>query len=513
MTDTGDFPPQAAPGHSPWLYRTPILGAALLICLVNGYNLQRLVRAEAPRNPWEAAEVVEAWRSLQGMPVYERTPEGHATHMYGALVPWVQGEIFRWVGPSNVSGRVLSLVSALLTVTLLAVTLRGDRSVWLFAVAWALLLGVNHRTLDYFAENRPDMPALLLATVAVFLMARGQTRGRWGLVVLGTAFLVLAFFFKQTMLVLAGVPAVALVWRGGKPARAEVARALLPLGLMGGVLLVLKIVCPTVYFYMIEVPGSYALSWPRAPRVAWELLLDSPLVLVLLGEWIIYEKGSARDDPRLLWLAAVLTLTLPSSALTAAKFGGMANCTLPAILPLMAFAGLRLPRLLRPVETAPAGARPRLALGAFLAVLMLMTAFPHISRQQGLILPRPPYDRAYAQAIAAAKALPGTVICPEDPTIPLYGKQHAGRNIFVEYDAHPVDNDWPTMPPEPVVDEIQRADYVIDVQKYFQDIVKDKLLVNLGYEPVDTAGLDPACYRVWRRKTTATALRSEPLPR
>ena len=48
--------------------------------------------------------------------------------------------------------------------TLLVVTLRGERSAWWFAVAWAMLLGVNHRTLDYFAENRPDMPALLMAT-------------------------------------------------------------------------------------------------------------------------------------------------------------------------------------------------------------------------------------------------------------------------------------------------------------------------------------------------------------
>jgi len=233
----------------------------------------------------------------------------------------------------------------------------------------------------------------------------------------------------------------------------------------------------------------------------------------LLGEWIISEKGSVRNDPRLLWLASVLTLTIPSSALTAAKFGGMANCTLPAILPLMAFSALRLPRLLRPLETASAGARPRLLLGTFLAVLMLMTAFPHLTRQHGLILPKSPHDRAYAQAVAAAKALPGTVICPEDPTIPVHARQYAGRNIFVEYDAHPVNHDWPLTPPEPVLAEIRSADYLIDVRDYFQDIVKDELLVSLGYEPLETAALDPSCYRIWRRRTTATAFRSQPLPR
>src|SRR5437868_5951591 len=100
-------------GFSRWLCRSPLLAAAALIALMSGLNLTRLVRSPAPANPWEAAEVLEAWRSLHGMPVYELVPDGHSTHMYGALVPWVQGEIFRWVGPNNISGRVVTLASAL----------------------------------------------------------------------------------------------------------------------------------------------------------------------------------------------------------------------------------------------------------------------------------------------------------------------------------------------------------------------------------------------------------------
>ena len=165
------------------------------------------------------------------------------------------------------------------------------------------------------------------------------------------------------------------------------------------------------------------------------------------------------------------------------------------------------------METWSAGARPRLLLGSFLAVLMLMTAFPHLTRQHGLILPRSPRDRAYAQAVTAAKAMPGTVICPEDPTIPVHARQYAGLNVFIEYDAHPVDHDWPRTPPEPVLAEIRRADYLIDVCDYFQDIIKDELLLSLGYEPLDTATLDPSCYRIWRRKTPATAFRNPSLPR
>ena len=160
-----------------WLCRAPLFVAAALICLISAFNLVRLVSAPAPRDPWEATEVVEAWRSLRGMPVYEISPDGHSTHMYGALVPWLQGKIFRWFGPNNSSGRVLSLVSALAAVSLLAVTMRGERSTWYLLIAWAAMLGVNHRSGQYFAENRPDVPSMLFAAAGVLLMGVGMERG------------------------------------------------------------------------------------------------------------------------------------------------------------------------------------------------------------------------------------------------------------------------------------------------------------------------------------------------
>ena len=101
------------------------------------------------------------------MPVYELKPDGHSTHVYGALVPWVQGEIFRLVGPNNVSGRILSLVSGLAVVALLALTMRGEKTAWYLVVAGALILGSNNRSEQYFAENRPDMTAERLCQLPV----------------------------------------------------------------------------------------------------------------------------------------------------------------------------------------------------------------------------------------------------------------------------------------------------------------------------------------------------------
>ena len=132
------------------------------------------------------------------MPVYDVSPDGHATHFYGALAPWVQGQVFRWVGTSNVAGRWLTLLSSLATVAMIAVVMRTKGPAWHQFVIWAALLGINHRTLQYFCENRPDMTAMFFTTMAVALLGLGLERRRRVPVAMGTACLIVGFFFKQT---------------------------------------------------------------------------------------------------------------------------------------------------------------------------------------------------------------------------------------------------------------------------------------------------------------------------
>jgi hypothetical protein len=486
--------------RSVWLYRAPLLIAAALIGAISAYTLTRLVFANSPRNPWESVEVLEGWRSLRGMPVYELVPGGHSTHVYGALAPWVQGEIFRWVGPNNISGRLLTLMSALLLVTLLAVTMRGKRSAWYFAFAWVLILSVNHRSGEYFAENRPDMPALMFATAGMLLIAYGEEKRRAIWVLLGSACLVAGFFFKQTAFIFAGVPLVALVLRWKRPARSELITACIPMAVAIGVILTLRIASPIVYYYMIDIPKAFALDWIRTARCFWNLLIDSPLFLLVFGEWIVSDEGSVRKDPRVFWLIAVLAVTIPFSALTAGKSGGADNSLLPALLAMMTFVILRLPRLLDRLENPASPVNSRLILGSFVALLMLMTAFPHMTRSYNPIASLPDWDGEYWEAVSVARGLPGKVICPEDPTIALYAKGYAGQNVSLENDTHLVNGYWPERPPEPMLAEIRAADHVVDVSHYPE--VDEKLLHELGFERVEQVPLTPRCYQVWRRKAS-----------
>ena len=421
--------------RSRWLCVAPLLVAAAAIAAITSWNLVRLVAVDAPSSPWEAAQVVEAWRSFRGLPVYELFPGGHATHMYGALAPWAQGEIFRWVGANNTSGRFLTLFSALATVTLLAAAVRTRGIAWSMPVGCAALLGVNHRSHQYFVENRPDMTALLLATLAIFALGCGQERRRWWLVALGSACLIAGFFFKQTVIVFAVVPLVALVLRGRWPARAEVLLALVPVAACGAAIIGLKALNPVVYHYMIEVPRAYAIDWASAAKRIWQLLIESPLFLVLIGDWIVRDGASLRRDARLVWVLAVLTVAVPTSAIAYAKFGGAPNSLLPALLAIMAFCTLRLPEILERSRDGASPVAARCLLGAFLGLLLLMTTFPH----SGAIAGKPPWNSAYRRAVALVAGLPGTVVCPEDPTIPLQARQHPGRSLVSELDAHPVD--------------------------------------------------------------------------
>jgi hypothetical protein len=200
------------------------------------------------------------------------------------------------------------------------------------------------------------------------------------------------------------------------------------------------------------------------------------------------------------WLLATMAIAIPFSVISFAKFGGWPNCLLPALLPMMAFCTLRLPRLLQRLESPSFSTSKRLALGTFLAVLLLMTTFPHLTYERGLIVPRSRWNKDYQATLAVAGRLPGTVVCPEDPTIPFYGKGYVGLSLFSEKDARAVRGSWPLEMPEPVLAEMHKADFIVDIREYWGENVDDSLLESLGFQPVDVASIDPECYRIWEKK-------------
>jgi hypothetical protein len=183
-----------------------------------------------------------------------------------------------------------------------------------------------------------------------------------------------------------------------------------------------------------------------------------------------------------------------------AKVGGWPNSLLPALLAMMAFCVLRLPHLLKRLESSRGSRARQLALGSFPAVLLLMTSFPHLTWGNALLVSRSRWDKDYRATLTVAGRLPGTVVCPEDPTIPFYGNGYVGLNLFSEHDARADHGEWPEAMPELVLDEMRSADFIVDVQEYWGENVDGAMLERLGFEAMDVQSIDPDCYRVWRKK-------------
>ena len=255
---------------------------------------------------------------------------------------------------------------------------------------------------------------------------------------------------------------------------------------------------------MVEIPKAYTIDYKSAVKYVYEFLVASPLFLVAMADWLLRDGGSTRQDRRTRWVLAVLIVAIPFGAVAFAKYRGAANSMLPALLAMVAFCALRLPDLLRRLEESTAPLAARRACAVVLALLLLATIFPGggwIARTRG-------WDDGYAEVIAVARKLPGSVICPEDPTIGLYAKQHAGRSIFAEYDGHPENGAWSEAMPEAMAEELRGADYVVDVEDYWDDCINEPVLRKLGFRPSGDRLSAPTRYRIWRHEADAPAMSS-----
>ena len=67
-----------------------------------------------------------------------------------------------------------------------------------------------------------------------------------------------------------------------------------------------------------------------------------------------------------------------------------------------------------------------------------------------------------------------------------------------------------TTMPGTVLAEIRQADYVVDVTNYWGENIDEKLLEDLGFEPTGNGPLDPACYKIWRRRAPERTAETSP---
>jgi 4-amino-4-deoxy-L-arabinose transferase-like glycosyltransferase len=456
---------------------------------------------------------------LQGDPIYDLGTD-HATWNYGPLTTVVLALAFEFTGPTLVLGRLVSAISGTAVVILLA-AIFGNRDRLTFAIAIALLLGVNGRSAYYFTETRPDMTYIFFTLLALIVLYHGQeSKGpapRAVLTAAGCGLLMISFMFKQTALAFAFVPMLAILPQFGKMYfRKQLVFAAMPVA--AGLVTVgaLWYLSPGLWHFMVVVLAQYRISIHQMGRGAFYLLASAPLFLLALVHWLYTDARNDWQSPRIRWLMAAMACAIPSSAAAYGKEGGDINSLIPAFLCIGTFCAWRSPAAVEPLRDDKRPFSLRAAAGVLLSVLLFAHAFP-ARTSDGL----PGWQlkfRVFAsgwgvsdrgRVIAETRLLPGKIVCPDDPTIPLMAKGYAGRTLNFEADA----TQYNLNRSQALQKEIQSADYVIAMRGSYYEVIGwdwDNVLKSAGFTKSRFSTTSSSVYELWRRVQQPAMLSTPP---
>src|SRR5437667_3998836 len=156
----------------------PVIGASVFI---GAFSIApSVVRTFAvyPQDPWESIVIADAYRASVGLPVYTN-PEIHTTHIYGPLITYTIGLIFKLTGVNFIAGHLVPLVATIWIIAALAV-IYFRRLPWVFAMAGvAMLMSLNLRSHAFFTQIKSDMPALGFSLLALILIFQAMEKRRW----------------------------------------------------------------------------------------------------------------------------------------------------------------------------------------------------------------------------------------------------------------------------------------------------------------------------------------------
>ena len=489
------------PKKEAWIV-LPVVAALTVVVWLNGLLITTKISTPWPNSPWESAIICDAWRMSHGQAIYVDVEKGPSPMMYGPLMPFVLGKTLSMVGTNLHVGRVLSLLSSIAATGLIAFSLTRGRPQAHFFAGWIFLTGVNLCSKNYFVETRPDMEALLFSVAALLMLYRGHCHRKWAFCVGGTTMLIVAFFFKQTTAMFSAIPPiVCLLEKKSANSKPGFLISLLPLTALLITIGGCKVFFPWVYHYMIGVNSGNLIQPFNLQIRAIQLFSLAPLFLVALFDWLKSGEADLGRDAVARWIVASLVVVIPTCVITAAPSGGDLNALIPAWLVLAAFCVHRSGQFQALLANGGHSLGTRLASSVLLAALILLstcgqlhTAIPSAFASHG--------DQRYEAIIRHTASLPGKVVCPQDPTIPLFAKGYAGRSLYAELSHAITDGQWPTALPKYVLDEMAGADYVIQMSSSFGgNRVTDDTLEALHFRPASVQKIANSCYVLWKRDT------------
>jgi len=297
----------------------------------------------------EDSVLMQALRFSEGQSVYIAPNADFNPHVYMPLFFWIGALLLKLAGPSLLWLRLISLAATLVTTSLLFwIGWRESGQWWLGVASAGLYLGGERINGFWYEVARVDslFVALLLGGLALAIYAGSSNRR----LALAGALFALAFFTKQTALVVGAGLAVYLLYTLGRRAWVFIgsmgALSLIPMG-------VLNILTNGWFFYhVISVGAGEPVELGRLFSFVTDDLLGVMVVLSVLA--IIVSVLSLRQNGlkaiRLQpWLVAIV-LAVIISALARMRVGGNLNNRMPAYALLCLT-----PALVWPSAAAPAG--------------------------------------------------------------------------------------------------------------------------------------------------------------
>ena len=469
------------------LARLPLIAAVVILGVATICAAAVRFTERLPVNPWEAATAVEAMRFNAGLPLYE---SGHATHMYGPLSTVLLAGIFRVTGFNLLAARILSSILAFALAIFLATIFCRDklRGYWLLGLL--LFLGINFRTNLMFLSAQPDCLAILVAIGGLYFWATAKS---YADVAISIPLFLGAVLLKQTTAAFALIPIVhILMWK--RPLRArEIALSMLPLMSILLGLIAVRLFWPHVFSAIITIPASIKVYYTRSVGMLVYLLVTFPIFAIALIA-AFSSPQPRRDSER--WIYSGLAVLVPASIWMVCKSGGSYNSLLFAYLAMVALFVTQLDAIAN--WLASLSIQRSLAATSALALVILLSFFVQFGQTGSLLFTRCGDDK-YDTAVAIARRLGGSVISPQDPTIAYRANGYFGRALYFELDAHPVDGNWPSRLPNAIEEEVEHADYVIEVRTHVPTAVLNHALFDAKFHPKSVAELEGSAYTLWAK--------------
>jgi hypothetical protein len=468
--------------------RRPFLFLIVAVAMATLCAVVLQLATNIPLSPWESSIAMEAMRLNSGLPIYE---SGHATHMYGPLLDVLFAVVFRILGLSLPAARISMSILAIALAIFLSVILCRGKGRHLLLIAIAIFLGINFRTNLVFFSMQPDCAAALCALAALYLwITRADSFLRAAAAI---SLFTCAMLFKQTNAAVALVPiAHVLIWQQPIPFR-RLAAAAIPTMSILLVIAAIRIFWPQMFFAIVAVPASIQIHPERAFAIAFYLVATFPLFLIAIMS-ILRSSGSITEIER--WILSVILIVLPVSIWTMCKSGSDYNSLLLAYLAMTALFVSRLSPIVDWLRSMPI--LRSFFFASAMVIVVFISLFVKSNKAAALLFARHGDDK-YDSAVSIARGLNGTVVAPQDPTIPYRAKKFFGRSLFFELDTHAVNGNWPDELPESILQELAQAKHVITVRSFVPTPVFERSLPQNGFHQVSFPELQDSAYTVWSK--------------